>query len=260
MGVGEENILLQRLRVSEGRLNPAVPKEALNLLQRHPALQGDGRSCVPEDVRRDMAGDIAAGQDLRDLILYSLHLQPAMGSAAPDEQRRVLIGSGRQVRAEGYFSFRVEERRAAFSSFSALNVDCVIREADVRDIQGAEFGHAAGGTVQEIHQRLLPERLTDAAHGFKFQGRHRQPLRTVNADRRYPADRILPDEILLAAPFEETIQAQPDALQRTVHDVVLSLVLEQVDTDVVGVDIFDGFLDGGEKLSQPEQVQIERAF
>ena len=54
MAVTDVNILLEGLRIAQGGLNPAVAQETLDLFQRHPALKGEGSSCVAEDVRGDV--------------------------------------------------------------------------------------------------------------------------------------------------------------------------------------------------------------
>ena len=135
----------------------------------------------------------------------------------------------------------------------------VIREIDIRNVEGTELRHTARGTVQEVDHSFLAERPAYTAHGFKFQGRHRQPLRTIDANGRNPADNVLPDEIFLRTPLEEAIQAQADALQGAVHDVVGLFILEEIDTDIVGRDLIDRLMHGGEELGEPEKVQAQRA-
>ena len=109
MAVADVDILLESLRVPEGGLNPAVAQEALHLFQGHAALEGDGCRCVPENMRGDVAGDIAPGEDLLDLILYGLHLQPVMWSPAADEKRGAVIVPGGKVGPQGDLRLAVPE-------------------------------------------------------------------------------------------------------------------------------------------------------
>ena len=57
--MAELDISLQRLRITKGSLNTGVAQEPLDLFKRHPALQGKRSGGVTEDMRRDVAGDIA---------------------------------------------------------------------------------------------------------------------------------------------------------------------------------------------------------
>lgn len=260
MAVADVDILLKGLRVPEGGLNPAVAQEALHLLKGHTALEGQGGGSVPEDVRRHVDADGAAGKDLGDLILDRLHLQPVMRCPAADEQGRTVILPCIQVCPQGDLCFRIEERGTTFSTLAALDVDGMIRPVDVSEIECTELGHTAGGGVKEVDNRLFPECFTHTADRFELQGRHRKPLRAVNANRRDALDGVLADQVLLRAPLEETVQAQPDALQRAVFDVMDLTVLVEIDPDVVGSDVVHLFPDNREKLVQPEQVQGKRAF
>lgn len=254
------HILLECLRVSEGCLDPTVAQEPLHLLQRHPALEGQGSSRVPEDVRRDVDADGAPGKDLLDLILHGLHLQPVVWHTAADEQGRVFILPGGQVSPQGDLRLRVEERGTAFSALAAFDVYGVICEIDVRDVESAEFRYTAGGGIQEVNHRFFTECLTYTADRFQLQGRHREPLRAVHPDGRNTADRILLNEVFLDAPLEEGIKTDPHALQCGVFHIAVLLILEEVYADVVGRDLVDWFVNNAEELSQPEQVQAERAL
>ena len=127
----------------------------------------------------------------------------------------------------------------------------VIREVDVRDVEGAEFRHPAGGGIQEINHCLFPEIPADAAHGLQLQGRHRQALRTVNTDCRDSFNRVLPDQILLGAPLKERIQTEPDAFQGGVFNAVLLFIIVQVNADRIGIHLVNRLANGRKKLSEP---------
>ena len=98
-------------------------------------------------MRRDMAGDIAPGKNLLDLILYGLDLQPVMRGPAADEQGRAVIVLGGKVGPEGYLRFSIQERGPALAALAAFDVNGVILPVDVIQVEGAEFRHAAGGGV-----------------------------------------------------------------------------------------------------------------
>ena len=207
MAVADVDILLQGLSVSQCCLYPAVAQEALHLLQGHPALEGQGCGCMPENVRCYMAGDIAAGENLLDLILHGLHLQPVMRSPTADEKRGAVIVPGGQVGPEGDLRFSVHEGGTALTALAAFDVDGMILPVNIIEVESTEFGHAAGGGEQEVHHRLFPECLTNTADRLQLQGRHREPFRAVHTYRRNAADGVLLDEVFLRAPLKEAVQA-----------------------------------------------------
>ena len=205
MVVAELNILLERFRIAEGSLYPGMAQEPLDLFQRHPALKGKGRGSMTENMRRNVYSNFTSEHNLLDFVLNGLDGEPVMRGTASNKESGRIVVPGSKVCAEGYFSFGIQECRAAFSAFASFDVDCMISKINVRDIKGTEFRNTAGGGIKEIHHCLLAERLTYTANGFQLQGRHRETFRTVNADRGDAADDVLPDNIFLAAPFKETV-------------------------------------------------------
>ena len=97
MAVTDVDILLECLRISQRGLNPAVAQEALDLFQRHTALEGQAGGSVPEDVRRNMAGDRTPGKNLLNFILYGLDGKPVVRRTAADEQSRTIVLPGSKV-------------------------------------------------------------------------------------------------------------------------------------------------------------------
>ena len=61
--MGDLHIEVQSFRVSERGLDLRMAEPLLHLVDRHPALQGQRCRRVPEDVRRDFNGQLAAGDD-----------------------------------------------------------------------------------------------------------------------------------------------------------------------------------------------------
>ena len=190
MAVTDVDVLLKGLCIAESGLNPGMAEEPLHLFQGHAALKGQAGSGVPENVRRDVTGDIAPGKNLLDLILHGLDLQPVMRGPAADEQGRAVIVPGGKVGPEGYLRFSIQKRGPALAALSAFDVNGVILPVDVIQVEGAEFRHAAGGGVQEVNHCFFPEGFTHTADGFKLQGRHRKTFRTVHPDAGHTADGV----------------------------------------------------------------------
>ena len=107
MAVADVDILLQRLRVSQRGLDFAMAQEPLDLFERHTALEGQTGGSVPEDVRRDVAVDVAPLQDLLNFILHGLDGQAIVRCPAADEQGRGIVIPGIQIRMKGNLSFRI---------------------------------------------------------------------------------------------------------------------------------------------------------
>lgn len=230
-----------------------MAQEALNLFQGHPALECQAGSGVPENVRRDMTGDVTPAEDLGDLILHGLDLQPVMRRPAADKQGGVVIVPGGQVGAEGNLRFRVQECGTAFAAFAALNMDSMILPVDVIQVESAEFRHPAGGGIQEVNNRLFTEGFTHTADRFELQSRHREAFRTIHPDSRHTADGVFRDKVLLDAPLEEGIDTDPHAFQGGVlHGTVLFIMIE-VNADVIRINLFKRLVHGSEELRQPEQ-------
>ena len=54
------DVEVERLGIPKGRLDVRMAEPLLHLVDRHPALQGQRCRRVPEDVRRDRDGQLAA--------------------------------------------------------------------------------------------------------------------------------------------------------------------------------------------------------
>ena len=61
--VGDLHIEVQSFRIAECGLDLRMSEPLLHLVDRHPALQGQRCRRVPENVRRDFNGQLAAGDD-----------------------------------------------------------------------------------------------------------------------------------------------------------------------------------------------------
>jgi len=70
--MAELDVKVEDFRVTERGFDFGMAQELLHLVDRHPALQGQGRGGVSEDVRRDMHRQIATGYNLLHFILYGL--------------------------------------------------------------------------------------------------------------------------------------------------------------------------------------------
>lgn len=134
------DVEVERLRIAEGRLDPGVAQPLLHLIDRHPALEGQGSSRVPEDVRSHMDRDMASGYDPLYIAFKRLFADSVDRIFDGNEQRRIVIRPGGEISAEGDFGFGVEERRTALSAFSAADENGVVREVDVLDLHGNYFG------------------------------------------------------------------------------------------------------------------------
>ena len=134
------DIEVERLRIAEGRLDPGVAQPLLHLVDRHPALEGQRGCRMPENVRRDMDGDMAAGDDPLDIAFKRLFSDAVDRIFYGNEQRRIVIRPGGEISAEGDFGFGVEERRPALSAFSAADENGVVCEVYVLDLHGNYFG------------------------------------------------------------------------------------------------------------------------
>ena len=99
----ELDVEVQRLRVAERGLDLRMAQPLLDLVNRHPALEGQRGGRVTEDVRCNMNGDLAAGDDLRDRGFQRLLHDPAVRPVDVHKQRWVVILAAVQVRLQRDF-------------------------------------------------------------------------------------------------------------------------------------------------------------
>ena len=97
------DVEVERLRIAQRRLDPGVTEPYLHLVDRHPALEGQGCSSVPENVRRDMDGDMATGDDPLDIAFKRFFSDAVDRIFYGDKQGRIIVRSGSEISAEGDF-------------------------------------------------------------------------------------------------------------------------------------------------------------
>ena len=162
---------LQRV-VGEDQLDPVEAEEALELLDDRVARLGEDRDQVLARELVHGARDRQAADELRDQAV----LHQVLGQADLEQLARVLLGLGRDRRAEAdalvadpALDDLVEVReRAAADEQHVRRVDR--EELLVRVLAAALRGHAGGGALEDLQQRLLDALTRDVARDRRVVG------------------------------------------------------------------------------------------
>lgn len=258
--MAELHIIIQYFRIAEGGLDLSVAEELLNLVNRHAALESERCCRMAEDVRGNMDAEIAAGNDLLNLLLNGFLIDMTSFSAKGNEQGGAAILPAKEVCLERYFGFRVEEGRAGFVAFSVADPDCVLSKVYIVNLQGTDFAHTGSGRIQEVNQRFFPKRFTGFPNSFKLNGVHRQTIRISDAERFHMSHGRFADDVLVDTPLKERIEDNPQVVQRAVANMMRGLIPGEEKTSVRSINMINRLLDLMEEVAKTGKIVLKGSF